>query len=123
MCHTLKDDSEYGKEPKGKDGLKSSCKTCLNAKTRKWKGENQDKVKILDLKWKQENPKKVKATKEKYRNGNKGKIAKYELTQTTNLSDNYVKNKLRQSGFSTEQLNENPELIEVKRIIIKIKRT
>jgi predicted Rdx family selenoprotein len=40
-----------------------------------------------------------------------------------NISDHYVRKLLREkSGFTVEQIEQNPELIEVKRLIIKTKR-
>lgn len=39
------------------------------------------------------------------------------------ITDHYVRKLLREkSGFTTEQIEQNPELIEVKRLIIKTKR-
>ena len=55
-----------------------------------------------------------------YNKENKEKINKNANNRTEKLTDGYVKNKLKQSGFPKESIT--PELIEVKRIILKTKR-
>ena len=123
MCHALKDNSEYSKELKGKDGLKTYCKSCNNTRCRKYKQDNKDKIDATNSKYRQEQAEKIKLSRKSYRNSSKDKIKEYSLNQVSNLTDYYIKSKLKRSGFTENELNENPELIEVKRIIIKIKRT
>ena len=55
--------------------------------------------------WRKANPEKVKAKNKK---------------ETQNLPDYYVRNKLKQQSYPPEMIS--PELIEVKRTILKIKR-
>jgi hypothetical protein len=46
-----------------------------------------------------------------------------ESERRKNLTDRYVKKLLyEKNGFSVEQIKNNPELIELKRLILKIKR-
>jgi len=39
------------------------------------------------------------------------------------LSDEYIKSKLTRTGFTTKQINDNPELIELRRNLIILRRT
>lgn len=55
-----------------------------------------------------------------YNKNNKDRINKNANKRTERLADSYVVNKLKQNGFSKESIT--PELIEVKRIILKTKR-
>ncbi len=49
--------------------------------------------------------------------------AKRELKRRENLTDRYVTKLLREKhGFTGAQLNDNPEIIEVKRLMLKTKR-
>jgi|688.fasta_scaffold1186193_2 hypothetical protein len=38
---------------------------------------------------------------------------------TVNLKEYYLKNKLKQKGFTNEQIKNNPELLEIQKLIIK----
>jgi hypothetical protein len=40
----------------------------------------------------------------------------------TDLSDEYVKSKLIRSGFTMDQINDNPKLIELRRQLIILRR-
>lgn len=44
-------------------------------------------------------------------------------TWVSDLSDEYVKSKLVRTGFTTKQINDNPELIELRRCLIKLRRS
>ena len=91
-CGTSKPESEFYKEPKGRDGLKSKCKACcysLNAMYRKnnpereriysasyYQNKKDDPVFKKDKKdrlavWTRENPDKKRAQEERYRNSHR----------------------------------------------------
>lgn len=123
--------------------------------TKKWRGENPEKVKLIDKKskrrpeykekeriWKfkryhagldkesrlrYSNSNKGKASsrkaKIKYANNNPDKMKIKDKRQRDNLNDCYVISKIkRQVNISTQILRKYPELIEAKRIQIKLKR-
>lgn len=52
----------------------------------------------------------------------KGYYKEWELKSIIECKNNYIISLLKQQGFTKEQIKDNPELIEVKRIIIKTKR-
>lgn len=58
----------------------------------------------------------------KYWNGNREKLNELSKSYTKNLTDNYIVRKLRQDGFSLKAIRENPNLLELKKQILKIKR-
>ena len=81
------------------------------------------------------NHEKIKAYQKEYRKANLIKLKEYQydnrfritqrakekqLLEIKNLSDNYIKSKLRRTGFKNEQIT--PELIELKRITLKTTR-
>ena len=46
----------------------------------------------------------------------------HNLKDTEKLSDKYIMDRLKSEGFSKQDLKENPEIIEIKRQSIKLKR-
>ena len=63
-----------------------------------------------------------KKAKRKWDKNNKDKKLEIGRRLISNLSDGYVKQKLRAKGFCSEEIEDNPELVEVHKIIIKTKR-
>lgn len=57
-----------------------------------------------------------------YRQSNKEVYQNYELNLTGSLNNLYIKRQLRKDGIPTEMSNKYPEIIEAKRLILKIKR-
>lgn len=59
-CLEIKPRSEYSKSPRGKNGLRSNCKSCDRVRCRKWKDKNPEKVIAANLRRdskRKENPK------------------------------------------------------------------
>ena len=106
-CGEVKQLSEFSTDKRNSCGRIGHCKKCSSIITKKWKDNNIEKAKESD---------------KKYKIKNKLKISEYYINQRKYIDINYAKRMLRQSGFTTEQINENPELIEVKRLIVKTKR-
>lgn len=48
--------------------------------------------------------------------------AQYNKKSTEELSDKYIKEKLKERGFDQQTVNEIPQLIEIKRQSIRLKR-
>jgi len=123
-CGIEKDFGEFGKEKLGKDGLKSSCKMCLNSKTKIWKLKNKDKLLENDKLWRKENPDKVAYKRKKYNSSEKGKKSRLEFVRrlSKEIYPSYVKKCLIKQGFKKEDIEQNSELILLKTITIKTKR-
>ncbi len=51
QCKQTKPFSDYGKDKKNKDGLCTYCKFCINARKRKWKSKNKNKVKKINTEY------------------------------------------------------------------------
>lgn len=142
-CGKVKDVGEFYNKKSRKDGKSSHCKCCSSESVMKWRKNNPEKVYESELKWRKSNPEKVKKSKLKWDRTNKEKKkCTYEKWRKSNIEklnekntiwrknnpgkvidyDFYYIQLLKDSGFTTEQINENPELIEIKKLIIKTKR-
>ena len=134
-CGKTKGVDEFGKDKYMKDGRKSFCKDCRNAYTKAWRKVNPEKVRAAMKKWYKANPEKAKANTRDWQKANPEKTKAFKNSwqkanpekkkasnakAIQNLPDCYVKGKLKNQGYPPEMIS--PELIEVKRTIIKIKR-
>ena len=92
----------------------------------KFRQNNPEKCAELQKTWRQNNPEKYKEHKKKYRKKNpewnKVQKRKNYMKSIENLSDRYLKARLKANGFENEIINTRPELIELEKIIIKTKR-
>jgi len=96
----------------GRQLLARYCKDCKSEIKKEWKKESYKRNIDTVIKYNSENRESI----------NK-KNAIREFNRRENLADRYITKLLREkNGFSVEQLKANPEIIEVKRIIIKTKR-
>jgi hypothetical protein len=130
-CHIEKDESEYHKAKRSKDGLDWWCKTCKVVEGKKWRGENKNKIKGYNrkaktriTKWHKENKSRVYGHKAKWTSKNIERYKKYQkkrrLASVTELSDGYIKDLLARSGVS--RANMPAPIIEIRRIVLKYKR-
>lgn len=58
-CGVTKDKKEFGKNKRGRDGLKSYCKPCCKEHLAEWQKSNPEKANGYSYKWKDANPEKV----------------------------------------------------------------
>jgi len=72
-CRIKKDFSDFGKNKKSKDGLKSACKECLRIDWKEYYNKNKEKVLKKNKKYLLENPDKKKEIDERYRESEKRK--------------------------------------------------
>lgn len=140
-CGEVKEVGEFTESKKCKNGISGTCKKCTKEYNKKYRVKNCDKLLQLKRKWIDDNRNHVNESNRKYKKENSEKEHKYKTNYNNanrkqvneknlnrykysceHLGNMYVNSLLRQSGFTTEQINENPELIEVKRLIIKTKR-
>ena len=141
--------SRYKFKPKKdgtqKIGIRTYCNECKNQITKdwfnknkdykkQWRKENLEKVKEENLKakprtdkWRKKNKEKLKIKKAHYRLKNieyiKSKKPYQEKKAREELQDNYVIQQItKRSKLTSKDVRNHPQLIEVKRIIIKTKR-
>ena len=54
-CKQTKAFTEFHKDSQKREGIKSRCKVCMNARKKKWKQNNPEKVNATNRKWQQNN--------------------------------------------------------------------
>jgi putative lipase involved disintegration of autophagic bodies len=126
-------------------GIRRYCKECQYNYSKKfinenegykkqWRIKNPDKVKEENLrakprtdKWRLENKEILKIKKAEYKQKNKKRISELNKKESKQkreiLSDRYVVSLItKRSSLRAEEIKNNKDLIEVKRLIIKTKR-
>ena len=73
-CKTVKPLTEFNKQKRNKDGVRSDCKVCHNETTKKWRENNPEKIKESSKKYYENNPEKERERNKKYRENNSEKI-------------------------------------------------
>lgn len=100
---------------------------------KEWREKNKNHIKNYDKDYKKNNVERVKEWKRNYyhrvekhnitdkkRVLNRKSVNKAGLKRSANLTDSYINKRLKHDGFKKDEITQ--ELIEVKRIILKIKR-
>ena len=136
-CGIEKRESEFGKNKKGKGGLRSYCKKCKNdigkryrtlnsssihVQQKLYRERNKSFISAIQALYRKENKDKLSTRKKDWRKNNPKKLLAQGKRERDNLSIRYIKHQLRGKGYNTETLNKHHELIELQRIIIKTKR-
>lgn len=136
-CHIEKDESEFTKNSRSKDGIAYNCKRCISIiskgaytkhrdiitqRNKKWRGENKSKINSRRREFKKANIDRFKEESRNYAHNNE-KLKKikrdWEKKERECMSDYYIRQMLRKAdGIITN----NPEAIELKRNILKLKR-
>lgn len=135
VCTNCKEDaplSNYYKDAKGKNGLRSFCKKCENEKknvyyhANKSKPEVKEKVYIRRRKWLDNNRERERENYRKLYKKNPDIRAKkrvYDRNRMANLDDWYVAKLLVLQTNNTLNIEDvPPDLIEIKRNVLKLKR-
>lgn len=107
ICNVAKPLSDFGKDKRNKDGKQGKCYECRNEIRRTRYSEDEE-----------------------YRNSQKERQKKYNdyanqnaKKHIANLSDFYIIKEIKRgTNLTTEDVKKHPELIELKRQIIKNKR-
>jgi len=108
-------DRKYWKQNKDKINLKRRQiypqidKSKLKEYQKKWTSSNKDYCNLKSAEWRLQNPERSKEIS-----------SRCDKKSSNELRDSYVRERLVQNGFPKESIT--PELIEVKRIILKTKR-
>ena len=131
-CKCEKPLIEFYKCSINKDGLRYECKYCFPKPNKekkaiadkKYSSKNKDKRKIIAAKYYERNKNNPKILQWKINNPEKYKSIHVKSWKKTIalISNSYAKKLLYSKGFTKEQVNENPQLIETIKIIIKTKR-
>lgn len=122
-CNELKPLDLFTSSKKNKSGKCSMCKKCNCKRGKKYRLENIQFIKDINKKYALENKEKLKEYYFKYRLENKEKITEkrrsigYDKKYRADINDTYIKRQLIAQGFKTFEIT--PELIELKRVIIK----
>lgn len=111
-CGIEKPLTEYSKEKTGKDGLRADCKECKNARTKKYKEENKEKLKAYKKKYREANKERIKAYSKKWREENTEYNKKYKQENAEELKayskkyrqENSEKLKAQQKKYYQENL-------------------
>lgn len=136
-CKEVKPRGEFNKDASKKDGLSNLCKECNRAKSRKWRAENpekerastrkwyaenREKHRAIGRKWEAENREKYRARKRRWAAENPEKVRESSRKRVEDLRPHYVKQVLTDLGLPPVVIEENPELIELKRLHIQLTR-
>lgn len=78
-CKEEKEVCEFVKDATKKSGYKSQCKFCNNIAAKKYRNNNQEKLKIVRKKYNTENSEKILLQVKNYYEKNKNKIIKYKV--------------------------------------------
>ena len=120
-CGEVKSYSYYAKNKSRYDGVSGYCKICQNKC--KINSVNKNKLHYMDYNknYDKINPDSVRDRKRKYTDSNKHKINEYNRLYTLTIPDAIIiRNMKRDTGIQSDLIP--PELIEIKRTIIKTKR-
>ena len=114
-CGEVKPFSEFCKDKTRADGLNNKCKKCV----KQYNTENKEYFKNYYT----ENKDKIKECHKKYRIENKDKINEINKKYIDKLSDSYIKGLLaKNSPLKPKDFNDQPELIDLKRLQIQTER-
>lgn len=76
-CNLSKTLDDFGNDRRGKDGKKSTCKTCINAKNKEAYKKNKEPFLTRKKRWKENNRTSYSESGRRYYIKNKNKIAEY----------------------------------------------
>lgn len=140
-CGVEKDTESFNKHKEMRDGLRPECKDCekeykrqylqknkheISIKQRRYRKENKDKIASQTFKsvkeYRKKHPERVKSWDRAGKIKRKSKIKEYKKTIIESLAPPYMRGLLKRIGFTNAVIDTNPELIEVYKQIVKIKR-
>jgi hypothetical protein len=87
------------------------CRNCMNELVKGFYENNKDKIRIRIKEIRNQN-------RELYNSTQKERVKRLRK----GLPEYYIKQQLRSKGFTKQQIIDNPEIIEVQRLMIKTKR-
>ena len=123
-CGESKIWGEMVKNKRCKDNIRKLCNQCVSAISYEYKKAHPEQIannKEATRKWRELNPDKVRKLRKRWKKRNKSKVRKEKRRACANLTDYYIRTTLK-NRIPIEQIAQNPELIEIQRIIIQTKR-
>jgi len=137
-CGASKDESEFSKDKRAKDGMQGRCKLCSGKankeyfdrhrdrvaaahkeSARKYAKAHPDRIAVINKRWRSTNQN-YKTNRPDYYPRDREKILKGIKEGVEALSDKYVRDQLIAQEWPKEAIT--PDLIEVKRVLLKFKR-
>ncbi len=134
-CGEFKAPHMFYKDKTKKDLLSNWCKKCKKEYRAIYHEKNKERISQTNKKYKEKNKERISQTNKKYKEKNKEKEKRYIQKYTEEnkealilkdrkriemMSNYYIVKTLRQQGIPKDQIA--PELIELKRAILKVKR-
>ena len=120
-CGEIKGVDKYSRDKTMPDYLCKMCKNCASIYQKKYYQANADIINKITSEYAKSNIDATRKYKKKWRDGNKDNIRKGSAIRASSLTEGYVKRKIvEQTGIDKALIT--PELIEIKRTIIKTKR-
>lgn len=132
-CKEEKGLSEFRKEKKGKYGVQSKCRRCMSQIDLSYRERNRDairakprdrhKYKTKIKQYYEDNKDLILTRNRKWKESNRDKANMYSKSRVINMTDSYVYHIIKsQTGLDTQIIRQNPELIQLKRLEIALKR-
>lgn len=102
-CKEIKPLAEFGKHSAYRDGLKYSCRVCINRGSAKWARENRETCRVRKANWCKANPEKHSASCAKWYQANSDKVRE-------NSAKWYLDNPQKARETRAKWAKENPEI-------------
>ena len=119
-CGEFKAPHMFYKDKTKKDLLSNWCKKCKKEYRAIYHEKNKERRSQTNKKYKEKNKERISQTNKKYKEKNKEALILKDRKRIEMMSNYYIVKTLRQQGIPKDQIA--PELIELKRAILKVKR-
>ena len=120
-CKVEKELGEFNNDKYNKDGLRSYCKRCKALLSKDYYKNNIEKRLEYNRKWNINHPEDRKNYTRNCAKNNSEKIKEKNRNFRDSMPNSFIIHKLKAQGFPSE-LIDNPEMIEIKRLLIQTKR-
>lgn len=108
-CHTEKPLTDFGKDTRNKDGLKSVCKVCLAEYKKQYTKLNEEKIKTYNAQYRLENKNKIKEyEKQRFQQNKKEILTKHKIYKLKNKERDRVKNNLQKNNYKKKRCANDP---------------